>query len=752
MSSCRESVCFHHRTYSLCVAVAFAFLMSMNNVCAQVTIKERVELDRGSSHRVSDNPLTTTLTVPAAGHLKLTYNKGWRRGSAIPSTSHFYASLSGSGNVVDAGVTTHLQQMIQRESTWCPCAQNPQDCDPNTAYFYYPDSSHPFSEFDFSLGDVLPGDVVNIFYQTYGPQGENLLSQVGELFEADTVNGNHVWVAFAGPGDLYWCSWKYEETIQLTVILSPADTAKSFRVVADEDTIGHGDATAIRAIAIDSNGYEAQLDSTTLLRYGATPDTLGSFIAANGDTVPSPLVNVRYIDARLGRIRFAANGSPPDSTLPVAINVVQESDTTKNGTDTVFVKPSIIKILLGETKYVQVKEDPANSARLMVETYSRPEPQGALSGVQFDIVPLVGSRTGVYYESRDSASNTIPTDQKRLIGRFWTPDTAYRVRLTALHGGRTTSREVVVLKPDSLGRSHNRSRDVRDSVVNIDSLCIAVGGKNGIPPQIIKGQMQKESKIASFGFAPSYRYEPFSRETGQLFFHKNNTKWKGNQAYVDSVGMGTVAIPQHQNVRDISYPTTPRRVWYFLEQHSDLATLSPQLRMYGIRLPNGRMNFKHPYGYDEVQDKYDMYFNKIRKEKPQMVDTTVAARGRDSLIVDLRDRWEGGLNNMWAQTRLASSYGLLQMMFKVATEKRYPSNDPSYAPERLNENNVFFPFALAHQDSLLRKVLRADYARSGNWNRGFNDRMHELMRKWNSKKVYADSVIEFSRIYFPIRH
>ena len=55
------------------------------------------------------------------------------------------------------------------------------------------------------------------------------------------------------------------------------------------------------------------------------------------------------------------------------------------------------------------------------------------------------------------------------------------------------------------------SINVDTALVDIDSLCIATGGKYGISPQVIKGQILTEATKLNGVFYPSYRYEPFSK-------------------------------------------------------------------------------------------------------------------------------------------------------------------------------------------------------------------------------------------------
>ncbi len=110
-----------------------------------------------------------------------------------------------------------------------------------------------------------------------------------------------------------------------------------FEVVSERDTLGSGDTAQVRAIALDAQEREVWVEPATLLTYRMQPDTLGRFINAAGDTVPAPLSNVRYQDARTGRIRLLANRIPPDTPRAATIEVVQMNDTTKRGSDTVWI-------------------------------------------------------------------------------------------------------------------------------------------------------------------------------------------------------------------------------------------------------------------------------------------------------------------------------------------------------------------------------------------------------------------------------
>lgn len=118
-----------------------------------------------------------------------------------------------------------------------------------------------------------------------------------------------------------------------------------FEVVAEDDTIRSGQTTRLDVLALDSGDRGVWIDPTTLLEYSIQPDTLGRFITAAGDTVPSPLGDVTYSDAHAGHIRFLAGVIPPGPPRQVTIEVVQMSDTTKRGSDTVWVKEATVTVL-----------------------------------------------------------------------------------------------------------------------------------------------------------------------------------------------------------------------------------------------------------------------------------------------------------------------------------------------------------------------------------------------------------------------
>lgn len=551
-------------------------------------------------------------------------------------------------------------------------------------------------------------------------------------------------------------------TVKLGVITS--DFAR-FGIVAGEDTISHGDTTALRAVAVDSSGGEVEIDSTILLRYVATPDTLGSFIDASGLTVPSPLVNVRYIDARLGRIKFVANGSPPDSTLPVTINVVQQSDTTKRGSDTLYVKPSVIKILLGETKYYRARNHPTQTDKLIIEETQEPVVGDAIADSVWRGTPLSvvedtghGRRMGVYWDLKtatiqtdtlDPIMNNLPLGLIRVIGRYWDADSIYKVRLRAEHDGRSGGLVLEVKRPDRLGTTHNTVVGPTilngvDSTWNLDSLIIYWAGKEGILPQIIKGIIRKES----ISFYPSYRYEPFADLTTvqqEGSFDSTHRYWIRS-----SSNLGNPTIPQHNNIHIatnevIQYPGY-RTVWEYYS-------------LYNTSLYTRRV-------YENLRDQWDAYFSSYLRNILRNGATIPVARVQANVLAEtsfvhwLQDSIGGlGMLNTVAQTRIAASFGLMQLTYYGGTVPRqsfitwgynFPSNDPEYLPEYINIPRIGLKYGVLHFKGWLRLALGGAHFSENSWP-GLEYAYWWGLKRYNGKKEYPNPVFGYANTYLPRR-
>ena len=152
------------------------------------------------------------------------------------------------------------------------------------------------------------------------------------------------------------------------------------------------------------------------------------------------------------------------------------------------------------------------------------------------------------------------------------------------------------------------------------------------------------------------------------------------------------------------------------------------------------------YGpYTDMQREYVKYLEDASSYGGARIDTA-NARWAWFLYSD----WNGGLINTIAQTRIASSYGLLQIMYSTsATDEGYSE---SVLPEYLNVNVVSFPMCIKRQKRLLRSALgRNGNSESGyNWSIGYDQAFLSLLYpQWNSTQGYTVEVLQNSQKYLP---
>ena len=426
-------------------------------------------------------------------------------------------------------------------------------------------------------------------------------------------------------------------------------------------------------------------------------------------------------------------------------------------------------ILLGETKYYQAREDSNNVNQLIIEERSTPT---AMTGSRWIVDstvwasdPISVVRTtdssaflaGVYWEkkypvwqsvrtdgvTRDSLLSMagLPSGLIRLVGRFWAPDSIHSVRLNATTAGRSGSILISVRKPSRLGTVNRVGRDVRGNSFSVDSLCVVLGGKNGVPPQMIKGQMERESS-----FNPAYRYEPYTTQFQPSTVALVSNGWFRVSISPSSMGSGAV-VPDstsHPHAWPFQYPTTPQTVWQMVDRYSELVTLKATANetRYGNRISVGDSMGMMTFKYAVIQKLYDpilAYFMKrydivdtIRSD-----DTLHIARGeaRDSLVTFLKARWHGGLDSVPAQTRVASSYGLLQPLYETAIAIGYESN-PDSIPENLNDHQRTINYSLSHQRRLLNQSLNdpqngTSINSTSNWPAGYEETWRMTYHGWN---------------------
>ena len=453
------------------------------------------------------------------------------------------------------------------------------------------------------------------------------------------------------------------------------------------------------------------------------------------------------------------------------------------------------KILLGETKYYQAKYN-SQQHKLNIEEI-KPDANGvpkqktgtengwqwltdnAVWGsnpVSVDTGKNYGKRMGVYWETEkpvwDGNTNKGNLDKGliRLVGRYWIKDSAYVVTLKAKrNNGDSTSIRIKVIIPIKLltnGQTptYARTKDVHDSVVNIDSLCIYYAGVSGIPPQFYKGHIFQESAKDYYAFtdgktercfAPSYRYEPYTTQIKKSILIDR----KENPFFITA---STIVSPpsDHQHVKILPYFSGDTiTVWQIVKEHSQLVEdgSTDETKMYGVRTYADTMNYN---AYPTIRKTYRTFFDELDDKeisngvgsKRLMTLAEKADSANKLMILYLRDEYtdaEGtkGMKNMIAQTRIASSYGYFQALYTTAAGWGY-EEDTVHLPENLNTFKVLFPYTVKAYKKYLARGLTNEG--ENNWSEGFETTIKEnIFPQWNTRPGYPDETLNNIKKFLP---
>lgn len=493
------------------------------------------------------------------------------------------------------------------------------------------------------------------------------------------------------------------------------------------------------------------------------------------------------------------------------------------------IKP--IEIMLGETKYFGLQHSEKLEI-IIVEiptTYGN-KPEWDLLALPYgwkwskkDVwgsspIKVLGTKSGVYWEKRwfdktDNSNKPLDDGMIRLIGRYWEEgkEENFKVKLKALWGNLFVETMIKVVKPAKLGGSHDRAKDVFNKEYNVDDLCIKIGGEIGVPPQMIKGQIFTESAKKTFtfadgksegGFAPSYRYEPYTTQ-----FKLDEIIPKTNPFIVTKSGMGKPSVPttkEHQHLihgKYSHYFTDVKSVWDVVVEKSRIVNINNNDDTYGLQykgtppdeLKKGQIstyniyskNIDNPYqdyligkkdkngnragGYEkEIRVKYKLGPNVILSVEQQTEANNLA---RDALLKYLKSEWNGGLENIKAQTRIAASYGLLQMMYTTV----YDEHKYRKMPEKLNEVSIAMEYSVKH----LKKLFKNNNGfslddKNANWeskhsgktttpkfpkpSAGYEEALKVMIWMWNSlltadkiNAIYHTNVLTNSEQFLPRR-
>jgi hypothetical protein len=509
---------------------------------------------------------------------------------------------------------------------------------------------------------------------------------------------------------------------------------------------------------------------------------LGEFTV--GDD-PAPHTTVTVLASELPTVRFIPSGH----LRPYGVDIEARCLSIVK---TVHLEVRYCSILLGETKYfyaVWVEDDPwLETPYLRIcETDSPVLPAGAeASDVWVNREPVydpvcgciqpgpplppvlnmeygenAGSRLGVYWE-KNGGTGDLPVGMIRFVGRYWHADSVYMVRLIALKlvsyaGGERpfgSSVPIEVKKPTKLGNSHQTTQNVFGEDLNLDEFIINFAGENGIPPQLIKAHIEKETD-----FKNAFRYEPFEdiyvqkRPRNKVGFM---IKRDGSSLpfVVSESGMGGNIPTGHTNVSPTDYERTPQKITEFLEDHLGRYVNTTDVRVIGKEL----------YTRELTEDLKRLHQEVLELRLKGKVAANFAIE-----VMENRFHWKeygDDYNNFYAQTRISTSYGMIQMLYATAVTGRFTETDSQYQPansvfmnrsagtlppERLNEIDYSFP---RYVDLMLQK-LRTTLGDPATipeyeWNGGFEKVWGSTFQQHNpGEKDYGKVVLSLSQGYLP---
>jgi hypothetical protein len=138
---------------------------------------------------------------------------------------------------------------------------------------------------------------------------------------------------------------------------------------------------------------------------------------------------------------------------------------------------------------------------------------------------------------------------------------------------------------------------------------------------------------------------------------------------------------------------------------------------------------------------------------------TLAKRDYDSAAPDtaneqmaryLYAEYKGGTNNIIAQTRIAASYGLLQILYSTAVDEENYSEQA--LPEELNVTDIGMRISMQRQKRLLQERLRLNGSdeTENDWSIGYDQAfLAHVYHLWNPRSGYTVEVLQFSRVYQP---
>ncbi|HKZ39934.1 MAG TPA: hypothetical protein VJ044_03180, partial [Candidatus Hodarchaeales archaeon] len=243
--------------------------------------------------------------------------------------------------------------------------------------------------------------------------------------------------------------------------------------------------------------------------------------------------------------------------------------------------------------------------------------------------------------------------------------------------------------------------------LNLDSLIVKYAGENGIPPQLVKGQIEQESS-----FRPAWRYEPMKDLDYQTRFKERF--FADGLPFVKTTthALGTGDLPSNHSYvspEQYDYSDPPKTIGgYFAanwskyrkrgkngEPDSILASAELTRRFKELYKAPAKLNRVN------IENAKQSAYNELGKEL--LAGKTLLAQQYHRI----------------AQTRTVTSYGVVQLMYTMTIDKggtfnaetgdRYALTGTQYMdkldehefPEKLNEHGTTMPI---YSDRLLRNL------------------------------------------------
>jgi hypothetical protein len=614
-----------------------------------------------------------------------------------------------------------------------------------------------------------------------GPLNKGLFPSIGlYLFDSQwvtrigevTMDGNTLTWTFSGLLDQHTLpAAPVTATATLTGSFLPDVQFDHWEILAEDMTVTGHDSTWVRFAPMDGTADPGEFSMLSIYRpWGISPSEAGITARVDAEGEYAFLAYNEFVEG--GNSPYHSGQELTMSLKYTPFLVYADSLGTFNGsTETVGITvtgggksatvPVVLtknEILLGETKYYYVAA--VDGTLKIKETESTSEPEDLVPGFEWGDEPVEvvesspnsGKRLGVYWETGKpipNATGTLPDALIRLIGRYWHADSLYKVRLSATDSyGESVSTVIQVEKPVALidwenedvrngvdfrnRNDYSLTNDVFGRPLNVDELILELAGRTGIPPQIVKGQMYKESDKSMNRFNPTYRYEPFFDYPRQ--FASLGKKWKDpyiQQPFfvtTDGMGSGKTIPTDHSNTRPMKYPTTPMLISKFLLDNWNYYTRGRETENFALV---GSTNFTILWR---------LFLQEAKKAGwPSNLAIELAT---GELKLTLTER----LTSFYAQTRKASSYSFLQMMYTTALMHGYNRGKDvttSDAPESLNDHNILLPFYESFTLSNLKSQFGTgtSVVPESRWQPGFEKTWEKALDLYNKKEDNCGKIV-----------